>query len=137
MRGGASGDRATQARIERTGRIPEGTYRACVTMADAGGFVLGDACAMFTIVFPAPACLRGPGAGEVVSVAGPFFLWTPVQVPPAFEVRYALQIAAVRPSQTPEEALNAAVLPFQGADPEVTNLQYPVDGQSFEPGTRY
>lgn len=135
--GSSSRDRATQARIERTGRIPEGTYRACVTMADAGGFVLGDACAMFTIVYPDPPFLLGPGAGEVVSVAAPFFLWTPVQVPPAFEVRYALQIAAVRPSQTPEEALNAAVLHFQGADLEVTNLQYPVDGQPFEPGTRY
>jgi hypothetical protein len=135
--GSSSRDPVTQAQVERTGRIPEGTYRACVTMADANGFVLGESCATFTIVYPDPAFLLSPAQDEVVTTAAPFFQWTPVQVPAAYQVRYELQLAEVLPNQTPEEALQATILHFERPDLDITNLQYPIEAQPLEPGKRY
>lgn len=135
--GSSSRDAGIQRQMERTGRVPEGAYQACVTMADAGGFVLGESCAVFTIVDPDPPLLLAPGDGEALTGAAPFFQWTPIQVPPAFRLQYVLQVAQLRPNQTPEEALRATVLHYQGPDIDVTNLQYPVDAQPLEPGARY
>ncbi|HSA54736.1 MAG TPA: hypothetical protein VLE53_03490 [Gemmatimonadaceae bacterium] len=135
--GSSQADKAMQDQMERTGRLPEGTYRACVTMATTSGFVLGEDCANFTIVYPDPPMLLAPSAGEALANPAPFFQWTPIQVPSAYQVRYALQIAEVRAHQTAEEALNASIPHFQSADLDVTNLQYPVEGQPFEPGQYY
>ena len=135
--GSSQRDGEIQRQMERTGRIPEGTYQACVTMADGNGFVLGESCATFTIVYPDPPLLLAPGDGEAVSTAAPFFQWTPIQVPPAFQVRYALQVAELLPNQTPEEALHSTIVHYQGPDIDITNFQYPIDGQPFEPGKRY
>lgn len=135
--GTSQGDRAMQDQMERTGRLPEGTYRACVTMTDANRFVLGEDCATFTIVYPDPPDLIAPSAGEVVANPAPFFQWTPIQVPPAYQVRYALQIAELRQHQTAEEALTASIPHYQATALDITNLQYPVEGQPFEPGKQY
>jgi hypothetical protein len=135
--GSSRADRAMQDQMERTGRIPEGTYRGCVTMMAGSGFVLGEDCATFTIVYPDPPILMAPTAGEAVAVPAPWFQWTPIQVPPAYQVEYTLQIAELRPNQTPEEALNSSIPHYQGPGIDVTNLQYPPEGQPFEPGKFY
>jgi len=135
--GSSSRDPDTQQQMERTGRIPEGTYEACVTMADGNGFVLGESCASFTIVYPDPPFLLDPADGQAVSVGAPYFQWTPVQVPAEFQIQYVLQIAEILAGQTPEEALNSTIAYFQAPDLDVTTFQYPVDGQPFEAGKRY
>jgi hypothetical protein len=135
--GSSRADRAMQDQMDRTGRIPEGTYRGCVTMAVASGFVLGEDCATFTIVYPDPPMLMAPSSGEAVAVQAPWFQWTPIQVPAAYQVEYTLQIAELRANQTPEEAINASIPHYQGPGIAVTNLQYPPEGQPFEPGKHY
>jgi hypothetical protein len=137
LTGSSSRDRATQDQMERTGRVPEGSYQACVTMADGSGFVLGESCADFTIVYPDPPMLLAPGPDEAIATQAPLFQWTPIQVPPGFDVRYVLQVAEQLPNQTAEEALRSTIPHFQAPDIDVTNFQYPVDGQPFEPGKRY
>lgn len=122
--------------VSRTGRIPEGMYRACVTMADANNLVLGEDCQDFTIVYPDPPQLLAPSQGDVLTTEAPIFQWTPVVTPASYQVRYQLQIAEQHSDETAEEALNATIPVFQ-SDLDVTNLQYPIDAQPFEPGKRY
>lgn len=135
--GTSSSDQAMQDQMDRTGRLPEGTYRACVSMTDGNNFVLGNSCATFTIVYPDPPRLVAPAQSETIPNGSPLFQWTPVQVPAAYQVRYALQIAERRQNQTAEEALNASIPHYQAPDLEVTNLQYPMEGQPFEEGKQY
>ena len=137
IEGASSRDATIWDQMERTGRIPEGTYRACVVMAAANGLVLGEDCDTFTIVYPDPPQLIAPAPGEAITTPSPFFQWTPVVVPPAYPVQYALQVAEVLPNQTAEEALNATIVHYQQPDLTVTNVQYPVSAQPFEPGKRY
>ena len=78
--------------------------------------------------------LIAPAPGEALNTQEPFFQWTPVVVPPAYPVQYVLQVAEVLANQTAEEALNAGIPHYQQPDLDVTNLQYPPNGQPFEPG---
>jgi hypothetical protein len=135
--GSSTRDREIEDQMERTGRVPEGTYQACVTMAQGSGFVLGESCAVFTIVYPDSPVLLAPVEGEAVAGLAPLFQWTPIQVPPTFQVQYILQVAELLPNQTPAEALTATILQFEAPELSVTNLQYPIDAQSLEPGKRY
>jgi hypothetical protein len=135
--GSSRRDQTLWDQMQRTGRIPEGTYRACVVMAGTTNLVLGEDCDSFTIVYPDAPQLIAPAPGDVITTIAPFFQWTPVIVPPAYPVKYVLQIAEVLPNQTAEEALHAGIAHYQQPDLTVTNVQYPPNGQPFEPGKRY
>ncbi len=135
--GTSSHDAATETQMVRTGRLPEGTYRACITIADGNYFVVGEACADFTIVYPDPPLLIAPGNGELITTTDPFLQWTPLQVPPEFELRYILQMAQLLPGQLPDEALNGAMLHYVDQDVGTTNLQYPLDAPPLEEGKSY
>src|SRR5688572_5667457 len=80
--GSSRRDETLWDQMQRTGRIPEGTYQACAVMASLNGVVLGESCATFTIVYPDAPMLIAPGPGEAISTPEPFFQWTPVVVPP-------------------------------------------------------
>src|SRR6187399_1925087 len=135
--GSSRRDQTLWDQMQRTGRIPEGTYRACVVMASTSGLILGEDCATFTIVYPDAPMLIAPAPGESITTQEPFFQWTPAVVPPAYPVQYVLQVAEVLANQTAEEALNAGIPHYQQPDLDVTNLQYPPNAQPFEPGKRY
>ena len=135
--GTSSHDVATEEQMVRTGRLPEGQYRACVTIADGNSFVVGEACADFTILYPDPPLLIAPGNGEVVTTAAPFLQWTPLHVPSQFQLRYILQVAEVGPNQLPDEALSGPVPHYVNPDVGTTNLQYPLDAPPLVEGRNY
>src|SRR5215207_2025367 len=81
--GSSRRDQTLWDQMQRTGRIPEGTYRACVVMASTNGLVLGEDCDFFTIVYPDAPQLIAPAPGDAITTLAPFFQWTPVVVPPA------------------------------------------------------
>jgi hypothetical protein len=135
--GTSSHDAATEDGMVRTGRLPEGTYRACVAIAHGNGFVVAEACADFTILYPDPPLLLAPGNGEIVGTTSPFLQWTPMQVPAEFQIRYILQMAVVLPHQTPDEALNGPVPHYVNPDAGATNFQYPLDAPPLEEGRVY
>ena len=122
----------------QTGRLPEGEYTACVTVKDLSGSVLvADACAPFTIVYPDPPSLFFPADGDSLTSPYPTFTWTPVQVPPAYQLHYILRICEILPGQTPHQALLANVVQYEDDNLLTTNLQYPLSALSFEAGKIY
>jgi hypothetical protein len=135
--GTSTHDAATEDEMVRTGRLPEGTYRACVTITDLNRFVVAEECADFTIVYPDPPLLVAPADGESLTTPDAFFEWTPLQVPAEFEVRYILQIAELLPTQTPEDALSASVPFYVNTDVGGTILQYPIDAPPLSEGAVY
>ena len=135
--GTSSHDAVTEEEMVRTGRLPEGVYRACVTIADGNNFVVAEECADFTILYPDPPLLMAPGNGEVILTNAPFLQWTPVQVPGEFQLRYIVQIAEVLPGQLPDEALSGPVPHFVEPDAATTNFQYPLDAPPLDEGRTY
>jgi hypothetical protein len=130
-------DPTLEDQVRRSGRMPEGGYTACVAVTDLGGFVLTQACADFTIVYPDPPMLVAPANGDVVTSAAPIFQWTPLQLPPDFSLQYVLQVAEVLPGQVPEAALSSNILHYENLDVGTTNLAYPVDALPLESGKTY
>ena len=127
-----------QDQLIQTGRLPEGDYSACVTVKDLGGATLAsNICKQFTIVYPSPPSLFYPADGEQLTSNYPIFTWTPVQVPPKYQLKYILKIAEMLPGQTPNQALLANTVQYEDDNLLSTNLQYPVSALPFEPGKTY
>ncbi|MFN8583151.1 MAG: hypothetical protein U0163_19515 [Gemmatimonadaceae bacterium] len=135
--GTSSHDGGIEDQMKRTGRLPEGAYRVCVTVTDLGGFVLAQTCADFTIVYPDPPMLVAPDAGATIRSPDLFLQWTPLQLPAEYQVHFALQIAEVLSNQTPSEALASTILQYSAGDIDVTNWQYPLDAPPLVSGKRY
>jgi len=135
--GSTEHDPGLEDQVTRSGRMPEGDYVACVVAAAPSGLVLARACESFTVVYPDPPMLIGPADGEVIATAAPIFQWTPLQVPIDFTLHYALQIAEVRPGQTPYTALTANIPHYENLDVGTTSLSYPVDGLPLVAGQTY
>ena len=122
----------------QTGRLPEGEYTACVTVKDPSGSTLvADVCAPFTIVYPDPPSLFFPADGDSLTSPYPTFTWTPVQVPPAYQLHYILRISEILPGQTPHQALLANVVQFEDDNLLTTNLQYPLSALPLDAGKTY
>jgi hypothetical protein len=135
--GNSSHDQGVENQMRRTGRLPEGDYTACTVATDAGGFVLAEDCANFSILYPDPPYLVGPGDGEVVQSPNPTFQWTPSQVPPQYRLQYVFRLAEVLQDQAPLQALNANIPQFLSGDVPGTNLPYPISALPLEPGHHY
>lgn len=135
--GSTTHDTGVEAQMRRTGRLPEGDYRACVAVVDLSGFQLAEACESFSVVYPDPPLLVAPYNAEAVSTQDFFFQWMPSQVPVSFDVRYVLEVAEVRPGQLPYEALTANILHLVEPDLFGSQLQYPLSAQPLEPGKTY
>jgi hypothetical protein len=121
----------------RTGRLPEGSYAACAAATDFDGFVLAEACAEFAILYPDPPLLLGPTDGDTLERQDDFFQWTPVQVPPAFDVQYVLRVAEVLEGQTPAEALETNIPHHESLGLFAPSEQYPIYARPLEVGTTY
>jgi hypothetical protein len=135
--GSTQHDAALEDQVTRSGRMPEGDYTACVVAASRGGFVLARVCETFTIVYPDPPMLIAPADGDLVQAASPIFQWTPLQVPGDYALHFVLQVAEVRPGQTPYTALTANILHYENLDVGATSLVYPVDGLTLNSGSTY
>lgn len=131
LTGTSEHDQGIEDQMRRTGRLPEGDHTACVAVTDAGGFVLAEDCATFTIVYPDPPYLIGPLDDAAVTSGYPVFQWTPLQVPPAFQLAYVLRVSEVLTGQTPAQALVANIPVFETTT-FGTNLEYPIGAPPLE-----
>ena len=124
--------------VIQTGRLPEGEYDACITLKDLNGTILkSNLCVQFNIVYPSPPSLFYPTDGDQLTSNYPVFTWTPVQVPPEYQLRYILKIAEILPGQTSNQALLANTVQYEDDNLLTTNMQYPVSALPLEPGKTY
>lgn len=122
----------------RSGRLPEGDYEMCETIRDMSGSVLiSNKCADFTILYPDPPSLIYPDNENNITNLYPTFQWTPVNVPPSYTIYYSIKIAQVLEGQTPQRALQANTVQFRRDNLSTSNLTYPIDALTFEPGKTY
>lgn len=140
--GRADWNRDMQQLIARTGRLPEGEYEGCVTIAASDGAVLvARQCVRFSTQYPDPPFLVFPSNGDTVSARDPIFEWQPVQVPPMAEGRvgYVLQVAEVNTAakQRPEVALSSNILHYFEPGLAQTSHQYPVGALPLVSGRTY
>jgi hypothetical protein len=140
--GRADWDRSVQDLVARTGRLPEGEYEGCVTVAGAGGTVLvARQCARFTLQYSDPPFLVFPMNGDTIASQDPIFEWQPVQLPPAADARvgYVLQVAEVNTAarQRPEVALQSNILHYTEPNLVQTSHQYPVGALPLVSGRTY
>ena len=129
-------DQALEAQMRRTGRLPEGENTACVAVTDEGGFVLAQDCQTFSVVYPDPPSLVGPLDGQALASATPVFQWTPLRVPPSFQLTYVVRLSEVLPGQTPLQALEADIPVFETTT-FGTSLPYPADAPALQQGQEY
>lgn len=135
-------NRELQDIITRTGRVPEGEYQGCVSLAGPGGVVLVEReCATFTVAYPDPPFLVAPMNGDTVRSHAPMFEWMPVQLPTMADARvgYVLQVAEVNPTtrQSPEIALASNILHYVEPGLVETSHQYPVGALPLVSGRTY
>jgi hypothetical protein len=129
---------STRDQAIQTGRLPEGEYNACVTVKDPSGAILAsNVCAPFTIVYPSPPSLFLPVDGDSLTSSCPLFTWTPVQVPPAYQLHYVLKIVEILSGQIPHQALLVNVVQYEDNNLLTTNIQYPMSALLLEPGKSY
>ncbi len=136
MAGSSSHDGALEDQMRRTGRLPEGEYSVCVTVTDRGGFILAEDCATFTILYPAPPQLIAPFDGEAIVTGHPLLQWTPLGVPPIYQLSYVVRVSEVLPGQVPAQALAANIPVFEGAS-GLSAVEYPLAGRPLELGRTY
>jgi len=136
MSGSSQHDQALEDQMRRTGRLPEGDNTTCVAVTDAGGFVLAEDCATFSIVYPDPPYLIGPLDEAALTTGNPIFQWTPLQVPPSFHLSYVVRVSEILAGQSAEQALAANIPVFETAS-NSTTLEYPVTAQPLTEGKSY
>ncbi len=124
----------------QSGRLPEGEYMICINVLDQnGGILAANVCGNFTIVYPEPPHLVFPMNRDSLETTNkyPVFQWTPVFVPPAYQIKYFLKIAEVLLGQTPEQALAANVPQYENKNLTAPTFVYPIDALPLEPGKIY
>lgn len=131
-------DAGSRDQAIQTGRLPEGDYNACITLRDMSGMVLvANVCAPFTIVYPNPPSLFFPMDGDSLDSVYPIFTWTPVNVPPAYQLHYVLRVVEILAGQPPHQALLANIVHYEENNLLTTSIQYPLSALPLEPGKRY
>lgn len=130
--------------VTRTGRIPDDTYRFCVTLTEPRTNTpigtSGTVCRMFQITaYYAPILITPFDKSSITpdDARGILFRWTPVSPNPRWVVTYRLQIIEVLPGQEDMTALRNN-LPIVEKDIRgAIQTQWPIDFAMPEPGTRY
>lgn len=127
-------------KIQQSGRLLEGVYTACFTIENTNGVVLAtNICSDFTILYPAAPQLILPMNQDSINsnVSYPTFQWTPVIVPPAYQIKYTLRIVEILTGQTPLQAISANY-PVHENNQITTNIYtYPVIALPLEKGKQY
>ncbi len=124
----------------QSGRLPEGEYTVCITVRNMNNVVLvSNVCSNFTILYPQPPQLIAPFSGDSLDATNkyPTFAWTPVIVPPNYQIKYSLRIAEILPSQTAQQALSANVLQYENDNITTSSLIYPIDALPLDTGKTY
>jgi len=127
-------------KVIRTGRLPEGTYTVCLDIRNSDNQVLvSNVCADFTIVYPEPPHLIYPMNDDSLNANNkyPTFQWTPVIVPPAYQLNYTLKIVEILQGQTPAQALSANIPQYINNQINITSFTYPIDALKLENGKTY
>ena len=127
-----------QTQMAQTGRIPEGSYEACLTITDnTGSILVQNVCASFTIVYPDPPHLVFPANGDTVNTNYPLFQWTPLQVPIQYQLHYVLKVVEVLPGQNINQAISANIPQYTGENVLTPTLQYPITALPLKGGSTY
>ncbi len=131
-------DTGIKSQIIQTGRIPEGTYSACISILGAEGVrLVSEQCREFTIVYADPPQLVYPMDGDSVNTNFPIFQWTPVQVPVQYQVHYVFKMVQLLQGQTPLQALDADIPQYTNENLAATTLQYPLSALPLVAGDTY
>ncbi|GIV45861.1 MAG: hypothetical protein KatS3mg036_0679 [Ignavibacterium sp.] len=133
-------DNDYENKIRQTGRLLEGVYTACLTMENSFGTILAsNICSDFTIVYPAAPQLIFPVNNDSLenNVNYPTFQWTPVIVPPAYQIRYTLRIVEILPGQVPSQAINANIPVYENNQIQLNSFTYPIDALPLQSGKKY
>lgn len=129
-------DTRIESNIIRTGRLPEGTYTICVGVI-VGNKTVGPECRDFSIIYPNPPSLILPADGDSLSSPYPNFQWTPVIVPPDYQLTYHLKICELLPGQRPSAAIRSNYPVYQVSVQSRTFLIYPLSAPALEEGKSY
>jgi hypothetical protein len=123
--------------INRTGAVPPGDYKICVTAKRASdNSTMGEQCYNTLVMDLNPPILVMPMNGDVVDVPFPTFIWTPpTPLPP--QPTYRLRLAPLLSNQSPVAALGNNTA-FHDVDGLLSCLyQYPIAARQMEDGRRY
>lgn len=127
-------------KVFMTGRLLEGNYTACITIENMDGQVLaGNTCANFTIIYPLAPQLLFPVNNDSLSadINYPTFQWTPVIVPPAYQITYSVRIVEVLQGQTPLQAMSANIPVYENTQLNINTHTYPISAFPLEEGKKY
>ena len=129
---------ALERTIVQTGRLPEGTFTLCVDLQNfAGTSVFATTCASVDIMYPEPPRLVFPMNNDVITSEYPTFQWTPVVVPPDYQLRYILKIVEILPGQSPVQALRANIPHYENNNLMASYFTYSVEALPLEQGKTY
>jgi hypothetical protein len=127
--------------IERTGKVPNGTYTFCVYVIDAENTrdTLGRDCITDRSVYNvSPIQLIHPNNESVVRENLPLFTWTSVSpLVPVEDVTYKLRIVELLDHQSAFEALQANPDWFVEEDLPIPLCPYPLGANPLEPKANY
>jgi len=127
-------------KVQQSGRLLEGVYTACLTIENTRGAVLAsNVCSDFTILYPSAPQLIFPVNNDSIesNINYPTFQWTPVIVPPAYQIKYTIRIVEVLQGQTPSQAISANVPVYENNQLMTNVLVYPIDAFPLEAGKKY
>ena len=133
-------DKEYQNKITQTGRLLEGYYTACLTLENASGTTLAtNICSNFTILYPAAPQLIFPVNNDSIetNLNYPTFQWTPVIVPPAYQIRYTIKLVEVLQGQIPSQAINANIPLYENNQIQLNSFTYPVNALPLQAGEKY
>lgn len=133
-------DKDYESKIKTTGRLLEGYYSACLTIENLSGVILAsNVCSNFTILYPSAQQLILPINNDSLEYNNnyPVFQWTPVIVPPTYQIKYKIRIAEILQGQTPAQAINANIPHYENNQILSNNFVYPIDALPLEQGKKY
>lgn len=127
-------------KVQQSGRLLEGVYTVCLTIENINGAVLAsNVCSDFTILYPSAPQLIFPANNDSIesNINYPTFQWTPVIVPPAYQIKYTIRIVEVLQGQTPSQAISANVPVYENNQLMTNVFVYPIDAFPLETGKKY
>ncbi|TVQ11158.1 MAG: collagen-like protein [Balneolaceae bacterium] len=123
------------------GVLAEGLYQLSFELVPeqpSSGILSIPSNAFFNVQYAQPPVVFAPANQAVITVPQPVFSWTPVIVPPQFQVEYELIIAEIIGGQTPLQAIEGASFPVvQTTLTDQTLFVYTNEFLPLEPGKRY
>jgi hypothetical protein len=123
---------------ERTGYLPVGSYRFCISVQRVENAVLGEGCVDYKPLFAMPPRLVFP-SNESKLKSSPWTLtWLPAAISAAHnDVTYSIQIKEVSEWQSPSEAIlsNSSVLEGENITQCLYNV--PTSVGNLKPGKKY